>query len=148
VAVATDAELADFLRDVGRRDLLVTEARLSGLEASRARIDSLTAQVSAQLLAAAASVGLREIEVAPGEEVETAVKRVVMASLADNLSGATRIVPLGLVGFQLRQGVSNAINATGVGQALLGISQIRAGRSPSPLEQIPDTTAAAPDSSR
>lgn len=148
VAVATDDELDDFLRDVGRRDLLVTEARTSGLEASRARIDSLTSQVSAQLLAAAASVGLRDIEVAPGEEVEAAVKRGVMASLADNLSGATRIVPLGLVGFQLREGVPTAINSTGVGRALLSISQVRAGRGPSPLEQVPDSAAAAQDSAR
>jgi hypothetical protein len=148
VAVATDDELDDFLRDVGRRDLLVTEARVSGLGADPARVDSLASEVGAQLLAAAASIGLREVEPAPGEDVETAVKRVVMESLADNLSGATRIVPLGLVGFQLREGVSTAINTTAVGRALLSISQVRAGRSLSPLEQMPDSVAAVPDSAR
>jgi hypothetical protein len=148
VAVATDEELDDFLRDLGRRDLLVTEARLSGLEPTAAHVDSLTVQVGAQLLAATASLGLREIDAAPGEATEAAVKRAVLASLADNLSGATRLVPLGLVGFQLREGVTTSIDAAGVGSALLSIGQIRAGRSPSPIEQLPDTSAARADSAR
>jgi hypothetical protein len=148
VAVANDQELDDFLHDVGRRDLLVTEARLSGLEASPVRIDSLTSEVGAQLLAATASIGLRELDVAPGEDTEAAVKRAVMASLTDNISGATRIVPLGLVGFQLREGVPTSINSSAVGQALLSISQVRAGRSPSPIEQAPQPGAVIPDSAR
>ncbi|MBM4182686.1 MAG: hypothetical protein FJ207_00510 [Gemmatimonadetes bacterium] len=148
VAVATDEELDDFLSDVGRRDLLVTEARLSGLEPSPARVDSLTQQVQGQLLAAANAIGLRNIEMAPGEETEVALKRAVMLSLADNLSGATRVVPLGLVGFQLREGVPTSINSAGVGSALLAISQVRAGRSPAPIEQVPDSAAAAQDSAR
>lgn len=142
VAVATDEELADFLRDVGRRDLLVSEARLSGLEPDRARVDSLTRQVGGQLLAAADAIGLRDIERAPGEETDIALKRAVLRSLADNLSGATRVVPLGLVGFQLREGVPTSVNGAAVGRALLAIGQVRAGRSPSPIEQLPDSTAA------
>jgi hypothetical protein len=148
VAVATDEEVGDFLRDLGRRDLLVTEARISGLEAPASRVDSLTGEVRAQLLAATTALGLHRPELAPGEEEEVAVQRVVLAALADNLSGATRIVPLGLVGFQLREGVPMAINAAGVGRALLSVGQIRAGRSPSPLEQPPDTVAAPADSAR
>jgi hypothetical protein len=148
VAVATDEELEDFLHDVGRRDLLVTEARLSGLDADPARVDSLTSQVRGQLLAATASIGLREVDAAPGEDLEVAVKRAVMASLTDNISGATRIVPLGLVGFQLREGARASINSSAVGQALLSISQVRAGRSPSPIEQAPQPGAATPDSAR
>jgi hypothetical protein len=149
VASATDVELDDFLRDLGRRDLLVTEARTSGLEPSQARVDSLTREVQGQLLAATRALGLSDLERAPGEDLEPAVMRAVRAALADNLSGATRIIPLGLVGFQLREGVPISIFPTGVGQALLSISQIRAGRSPSPIEQVPDTTLGeAADSAR
>ena len=149
VAGATDEELDDFLRDLGRRDLLVTEARTSGLEPSAARVDSLTSEVRGQLLAATRTLGLLELDRAPGEDLEAAVQRAVLAALADNLSGATRIIPLGLVGFQLREGVAISIFPSGVGQALLSIGQIRAGRSPSPLEQIPDTTLGeATDSAR
>jgi hypothetical protein len=145
VAVATDEELDDFLRDLGRRDLLVTEARTSGLEPPSARVDSLTLEVQAQLLAAARTLGLTDLEVAPGEETEAAVGRAALAALADNLSGATRVIPLGLVGFQLREGVPISIFTAGIGQALLSLGQIRAGRSPSPVEQSQDTTAQAPD---
>jgi hypothetical protein len=149
VAVATDVELEDFLRDLGRRDLLVTEARTSGLEPSGARVDSLTLEVRGQLLSATRALGLSDIDRAPGEDLETAVQRAVLAALADNLSGASRIIPLGLVGFQLREGVSVSIFPSGVGQALLSIGQIRAGRSPSPIQQIPDTTLGeAADSAR
>jgi hypothetical protein len=141
VAVATDVEIDDFLRDLGRRDLLVTEARASGLEPTAARVDSLTSEVSGQLLAATRALGLADLERAPGEDLEVAVQRAVLEALADNLSGATRIIPLGLVGFQLREGVAISVFPEGVGQALLSIGQIRAGRSPSPLEQVPDSSA-------
>jgi len=82
---------------------------------------------------------------APGEEVEVAVSRAVLAALADNLSGATRVIPLGLVGFQLREGVPISILQAGIGQSLLAVGQIRAGRSPSPIEE---DTAAAPETAR
>jgi hypothetical protein len=57
-------------------------------------------------------------------------------------------VPLGLVGFQLREGASTSVNTAAVGRALLSIGQVRAGRSPSPLEQMPDSVAATPDAAR
>jgi hypothetical protein len=145
VAVAADEEIEDFLQDLGRRDLLVTEARLSGLEPPAARVDSLTADVRAQLLAATSALGLRELDVAPGEVPEVAIERAVMSALADNLSGATRVVPLGLVSFQLREGVPVSVYPAGIGQALLSVGQIRAGRSPSPIEQLPDSITAAPE---
>ena len=148
VSLATDEELEDFLLDLGRRDLLVTEARVSGLEPAPARVDSLTSEVRGQLLAATRALGLLDLEVAPGEDSDVAVQRAVLAALADNLSGATRIVPLGLVGFQLREGVPISINAAGVGQALLSVGQIRAGRSPSPIEAAPGTAAPATDTVR
>ncbi len=148
VAVATDEELEDFLQDLGRRDLLVTEARMSGLEPPTTRVDSLTADVGRQLLAATAALGLRDLDVAPGERPQVAVKRAVMEALAENLSGATRVVPLGLVGFQLREGLPVSVYPAGIGQALLSVGQIRAGRSPSPIEQLPDSMTAVPDSGR
>ena len=148
VAAATDEELEDLLLDLGRRDQLVTEARVSGLEPAPARVDSLTSEVRGQLLAATQALGLRDLDAAPGEEMDAAVQRAVLAALADNLSGATRIVPLGLVGFQLRERVPIAVNGAGIGQALLSVGQIRAGRSPSPIEHTPETAAPAPDSVR
>jgi hypothetical protein len=149
VAAATDVELDDFLHDLGRRDMLVTEARASGLEPSSARVDSLTTDVAGQLLAATRALGLSDLDQAPGEDLEAAVQRAVLEALADNLSGATRVIPLGLVGFQLREGITISVLPGGVGQALLSIGQIRAGRSPSPVEQVPDSAPGeAADSAR
>jgi hypothetical protein len=148
VSAASDVELDGFLRDLGRRDLLVTEARTSGLEPSAARVDSLTRDVGGQLLAAARALGLAELDQAPGEDLDAAVQRAVIQALTDNLTGATRVIPLGLVGFQLREGVSISVFPAGVGQALLAIGQIRAGRSPSPVEQVPDTSGTTADSAR
>jgi hypothetical protein len=148
VAAATDVEIDDFLRDLGRRDLLVTEARTSGLEPSAARVDSLTTDVSGQLLGAARALGLADLDQAPGEDIEAAVQRAVIRALTDNLTGATRVIPLGLVGFQLRDGIAISVFPAGVGQALLSISQIRAGRSPSPVEEARDSAAAAADTAR
>jgi hypothetical protein len=131
----TDADLEGFLRGQARRKLLVEEARRSGLEPSPAAVDSLTQDARGQLREATRSLGLLTPERAPGEELERAIARAVREALADNLSGATRIVPLGVVGFQLREGVPIAILGEGVGQVLLRVAQTRATRAPSTFEE-------------
>jgi hypothetical protein len=135
VVAATDEEVEAFLRSLARRKLLVAEARRSGLEPSRERVDSLTEAARAQLLLAARTLGLTSLDQAPGEDRRVAVARAVRAALADNLAGATRVVQLGLVRFQLREGVSIVVSAGGVGRSVIRIAQVRASRSPSPLEQ-------------
>jgi hypothetical protein len=149
VVAGTDAEIESFLRSLARRKMLVAEATRSGLEPDRARVDSLAGVVRSQLLGAARSLGLTRLDRAPGEDRRVAIRRAVRQALADNLAGATRIVPLGLVGFQLREGVPVAISSAGVGRSLLRIGEVRAARRPSPLEQSRDTlgAGAAPDTS-
>jgi parvulin-like peptidyl-prolyl isomerase len=142
VAAGTDEDVEGFLRSLARRKMLVTEARRSGLEPDRARVDSLANMVRAQLLSAARMLGLTDLDQAPGEDRRAAVGRAVREAIADNIAGATRIVPLGLVGFQLRVGVPVTISGNGVGRAMLRLAEIRASRSPSPLEESVDTTGA------
>lgn len=142
VAASTEEDLEGFLLSLARRKMLVGEARRSGLEPERARVDSLASVVRSQLLVAARSLGLTDLDQAPGEDRRIAIARAVQQALSDNISGATRIVPLGLVGFQLREGVPTAINGAGVGSAILRIAQVRAARSPSPIEQSVDTAGA------
>ena len=141
VLQSSDEEIDSFLETMARRDLLLAEARLSGLEPPRARIDSLVTDAGSQLLEAARALGLTDIDIAPGEAVELGIARAVREALRGNLSGATPIVPLGLVGFQLRERVSFTSFDTGIGESLLQIAQIRAERSPSPLEEAQDSTA-------
>lgn len=148
VAAAPDEEIEAFLRNLARRKLLVGEARRSGLEPSRARVDSLVAAGRQQLLAAARTLGLTSLDRAPGEDRRVAVARAVRRALADNLAGATRVVQLGLIGFQLREGVPIAVSNGGVGRSVLRIAQVRASRGPSPLEQGLGATPATPDTAR
>jgi hypothetical protein len=131
----TDEDLEDFLRGQARRELLVEEARSSGFEPSRATTDSLTAAARDQLRAATRSLGLLSLDRAPGEALRPAITRAVREALADNLSGATGIVPLGLIGFELRQGVPIAVFGGGVGQVLVRVAQARSTRAPSPAEE-------------
>ena len=145
VLQSSDEEIDSFLETMARRDLLLAEARLSGLEPPRARIDSLVTDAGSQLLEAARALGLTDIDIAPGEAVELGIARAVREALRGNLSGATPIVPLGLVGFQLRERVSFTSFDTGIGESLLQIAQIRAERSLSPLEEAQDSTALPAD---
>jgi len=131
----SDEDLEGFLRAQARRKLLVEEARRSGLEPGPAAVDSLTDAARIQLREATRSLGLLTLDQAPGEARETAIARAVRSAIADNLSGATGIVPLGVVGYQLREGVPIAIFDSGVGQVLLSVAQTRAARAPSALEE-------------
>jgi hypothetical protein len=146
VASGTDEDLEGFLRSLARRKMLVAEARRSGLEPDRSHVDSLANVVRSQLLNAARTLGLTRLDQAPGEDRRLAIGRAVRRGLADNIAGATRIVPLGLVGFQLRDGVPITVSGAGVGRAILRIAEIRAARSPSPLEESFDTTGTPEES--
>jgi hypothetical protein len=135
ILAGADEDLEAFLYGQARGKLLVEEARRGGFGSSPATMDSLTTAASAQLREATRSLGLLSLDQAPGEERERAIARAVRAAIADNLSGATNIVPLGLVGYQLREGVAIAVFDRGVGQVLLDVAQIRAARAPSLLEE-------------
>jgi parvulin-like peptidyl-prolyl isomerase len=140
-----DPQVEGYLLDLARRKLLVDEARASGLQPPQARVDSLIADARGQLLAAAHRLGLTDLNRAPGEPLQTAIARAVRSALSDNLTGATAIVPLGPVGFQLRKGVPISVYDNGIGQALLRIAQVRAARGPSAAEASPDTSSQAAD---
>jgi len=131
----TDEDLEGFLLAQARRELLVEEAHRAGLDPTPARIDSLETEARRQLRTAARSIGLMTLDQAPGEARERAIARAARKALADNLSGATRIVPLGLVGFQLREGVPIVIFDAGIGEVLIQVATARANRSPSAIEE-------------
>lgn len=142
---STDEQMVEFLESLARRDLLIRAAESEGLRPARDSVDAMIAEAGNQLRTAARFLGFFDLDRAPGEELEVAVARAVEEALVDNLSGATQIVPLGLVGFQLREGRSTGIFDEGLGQVVLDIAQIRAARQLSPVEETL-TTPAAPDS--
>ena len=131
----SDEVIDDFLTGLARREILITEAESAGLRPPQDSIQVLADDARQQLRNAARGLGLMDLDRAPGEDLEIAVQRAVNEALAGNLSGATRIVPLGLVSFQLREGRSVAIRDEGVGQVIVDVAQIRAARDLSPSEQ-------------
>lgn len=138
-------ELSEFLRSLARRDLLIRAAESEGLRPERDSLDGMIDEAATQLRTAARVLGFFELDQAPGEDLDVAIARAVEEALVDNLSGATQIVPLGLVGFQLREGRSTGVFETGFGQVVLEVAQIRAARQLSPVEET-ITTPTVPDS--
>lgn len=136
-----DDVIQEFLVGLARREILVTEAESAGLRPAQDSVQVLADDARQQLRNAARSLGLLDLDQAPGEDLEIAVQRAVNDALAGNLSGATRIVPLGLVSFQLRDGRSWTIRDQGVGQVIVDVARIRAARDLSPAERplAPDT---------
>ncbi|MCH1572362.1 MAG: peptidyl-prolyl cis-trans isomerase [Longimicrobiales bacterium] len=140
-----DEQLSEFLRSLARRDLLIRAAESEGLRPERDSLDGMIDEAAAQLRTAARVLGFFELDQAPGEDLDVAIARAVEEALVDNLSGATQIVPLGLVGFQLREGRSTGVFEAGFGQVVLDVAQIRAARQLSPVEET-ITTSSVPDS--
>lgn len=143
---ATEEQLGNFLRGLAQRKMLVAEARSAGLEPSAERVDSLENQVRDRIRQVADAIGVLRLERAPGEAVAPAVDRAVTQALLDVLNGATDVVPLGQIAYQLRERRPTSVNDAGVGQVVLRVGQQRATRSPSPVEgaQPMDTTDASP----
>lgn len=137
VADGGDEIIDDFLQSLARRELLIEEAEAAGLRPAQDSIDVLVDDARGQLRAAARRLGLMELDRAPGEDREIAIQRAVNDALASNLSGATQVVPLGLVGFQLREGRTSTIVGDGVGEVIVEIARIRAARQLAPAEEIP-----------
>ena len=142
----TDEEVESFLMSIAHRDLLVGAAEAEGLRPPPDSIRALVDDARTQLRGAARVLGLLDLDRAPGEALEVAVARAVQEALADNLSGATQVVPLGIVSFQLRDRRSPNVLDVGVGEVIVDVAQIRAARAMSPLEETLDSALTSTDS--
>ena len=148
LAESSDDQLTEFLRSLAQRDLLIRAAESEGLRPTRDSVEGMIEEAGTQLRAAARILGFFDLDQAPGEALEIAVARAVKAAIVDNLSGATQVVPLGLVGFQLREGISSGLFEEGLGQVVLDMAQIRAARQLSPVEQTLTTPNTADTTGR
>ena len=144
---AADAQLENLLRSLLNRELLIEQARTSGLGPSEPRVDSAVAQAREELTGLADELGLVELDLAPGEPRERGVERAVTGALENILVGATDVVPLGPIAFQLRERSATGVYDSGIGASVLRIAEIRATRGRSPLESSRDSALAAPDTS-
>ncbi len=131
---ATDEQLTNFVRGLAQRELLVAEARDAGLQPAAEVVDSLEAQVRERIKQMAGRIGVLRLQRAPGEATAPAVGRAVEQALRDILNGASDVVPLGQIAYQLRDGKTTSVSEAGVGQVVLEVGRARAARSPSPVE--------------
>ncbi len=145
VAEGTDEQTEEFLQSLARRDLLVAAAEREGLRPAGDSIAALENEARRQLVAATRVLGLTDLDRAPGEALEVAVARAAEEAIVDNMNGATSVLTLGIIGFQLREGRSTAVFEAGVGQAILEVANVRANRALSPMEQTVDSAIAAAD---
>jgi hypothetical protein len=145
VAQGDDQAIEDFLEALTRRELLLAEARVEGLQASDSRVDSLAAAAEAQVRTSARALDLVPLDRAPGEDLEPAVERAVLRALEENMTGANPPIPLGPVSYQLRQGTAHDISNAGVGRAVLELGRLRSARGSAPSETVSPDSAADPD---
>lgn len=138
-----DEAVGEFLLSLARRDLLIRAAEGEGLRPGRDSIDVLVGDARTQLREATRMLGLLDLDQAPGEALDVAIGRAVEEALTDIVSGATQVVPLGLVSFQLREGRSSSILGTGVGEVIVRVAEIRTARQLSPIEGIAVDSAMA-----
>ncbi|MDP2956226.1 MAG: peptidylprolyl isomerase [Longimicrobiales bacterium] len=133
---ATDEQIESFLKGLAQRELLVAEAEKAGLAPSPERVDSLVSEARLQLLNVANQIGLRRLERAPGEALEPAVGRAVRKALTNILTGATDVVPLGQITFQLRGRQPATVFEAGLGRVVLNVGQTRASRGATPSDSL------------
>jgi hypothetical protein len=103
VSAASDDQLKEWLRLLARDEILISEARRLGLEAPQAEQDSARHQIRQELRMAAHQSGLLPITPQEGETTNQAVQRQVMQFLRGIINGENEVVPLGAVGFTLRE---------------------------------------------
>ena len=144
--VAGDEERLDgYLRGMVQRKVLAAEANAAGFGVSVERVDSMIADARVQLRGAAQVLGLLSLDRAPGEDLDQAIARSVLEAVGKVLTGATEMVRLGGIQYQLAEGSSAAVFDRGVGEAILRIGQLRMNRSPSLLEEAADTVSLSAD---
>jgi parvulin-like peptidyl-prolyl isomerase len=100
---ADDEQLADWLRLLARDEILIEEARRLGLDAPQTERDSARAEIRQQLVMSAREAGLIPIRPEAGETMNQAVQRQVLAYLQGIIGGERDVLPLGAIGFTLRE---------------------------------------------
>jgi parvulin-like peptidyl-prolyl isomerase len=103
ISAASDEQLTDWLTLLARDEILIEEARNRGLGASQAEQDSARLELRQQLVEAAREAGLLPITPQAGETQSQAIQRQVNAFLSQIINGEAQVVPMGAIGFSMRQ---------------------------------------------
>ena len=140
VEQATDEQLEVALLGLTRGKLLVQEARAQGLEPDPARLDSLTADTREEIVDAARRLGVL------GASAPADPQPVIRSALAGMLAGTQDVIPMGAVGYALRDLYDGGVVTEGVTEAtvVLEAKRTQADVAPPALPQLPADSSATP----
>jgi hypothetical protein len=125
MATAPDDQVKQVLEQMARNEILVEEAERKGHEMSEAEMDTARLQVQQQLATAARMVGLTDIQPQDGETMHQAIERKVNAYLTAIMTNEQQIIPLGVIGFALREQFGGEVFDRAVDSVVVKIAQTR-----------------------
>lgn len=141
LAAATDDAVDQILEGLTRDKILVQEAENRGLEATPVQRDSMRAAIQGQLAMFARSAGFTSIQPQDGETMYQAVDRRVRNYLDAIMRGEQNAIPLGAIGFSLRQHYGGEIFDRSFDAV---VTQIAQNRPAAPPPAAPAAPAAPP----
>jgi hypothetical protein len=128
VEQATDEQVVDnVLLALVRRELLVAEAKKTGIQSNVTRQDSLKNALRDGFRDAARELGLLSVTEGQDESQEEAIDRTVTALLRSIIRGERDVIPLGFVSFTLRLQYAAEVFDAGVQQV---VRQVQVARGP------------------
>lgn len=138
IAALDDDQLGEWLRLLARDEILVDEATRQGIEIPQSTQDSTRTELRQQIREAASASGLLPIVPAEGEDANQAVQRVIMAFLEQIVNGQANVVPLGAIGYSLREQYGAEVNERAIASVVAAVEQARpAGAGPGGLPPMP-----------
>ena len=127
VEQATDEQVVNnILLAMVRRQLLIAEARRTGIQLDAARQDSLKDVLQEGFRDAARELGLLSVTASQDESPEEAIDRTVTALIQSIIRGERDVIPLGSVSATLRLQNSAEVFDTGVQQVVRQVQIERA----------------------
>lgn len=138
IAAAGDDQLQEWLRLLARDEILIEEARNRGLGASQTEQDSARLELREQLVEAARDAGLLPVTPQAGETHNQAIQRQVNAFITQIINGEASVIPLGAIGFTMRQQFGAELFERAIPTVVSRVEQRRpAGGMPEDMPQMP-----------
>lgn len=111
---APPAQLETILRNLARRELILSAARDAGMQIPQDRRSELSGEIRNSLGQVIDQLGLGDVSPAEGESRTEAIDRRVQALLEETLSGRRNVLPLGALAYALREEMGGEVYEGGV----------------------------------
>lgn len=137
ISAASDEQLRDWLQLLARDEILIDEARRRGLEPPQVEQDSAARMLREELRMAAREAGLLPVSAQAGETQSQAIQRQVLELLQGIINGEREVVPLGALGFTLREQLGAEMFERSIPTV---VRRVEERRPPVPQQGIPGLT--------